>query len=152
MVLSVTFLLTILLTIIVFRTRSLHNLEVVVLLLFISNIVNNVYSMWGLNLNYIFSSDRIDEFISFVLVCSVLIPALITCILGISFSLGSLIWRSFIMAISPFTLLAIEYMADAVGIIEHQQISIWNSLLVWYLVIIIAFIFRSGFFSLLKGE
>ncbi|HAM81604.1 MAG TPA: hypothetical protein DCO80_12440 [Ornithinibacillus sp.] len=151
MILSIALLLTVLLTILAFRTKSLHKIEVIVLIVFISNIVNNVYSMWGLNLNHIKTSDRMEEFISFVLVSAAMMPALITCMLGIILSIRTLVWKYLFIIISPFLLILIEYLADVVGIIEHYQMSIWDSLIVWTSVLLIAYIFRSFFYSLLKG-
>ncbi|GIO26365.1 hypothetical protein [Ornithinibacillus bavariensis] len=151
MILSIALLLTVLLTILAFRTKSLHKIEVIVLIVFISNIVNNVYSMWGLNLNHIKTSDRMEEFISFVLVSAAMMPALITCMLGIILSIRTLVWKYLFIIISPFLLILIEYLADVVGLIEHYQMSIWDSLIVWTSVLLIAYIFRSFFYSLLKG-
>jgi len=151
MVLSVALLLTILLTVLAFRTKCLHKLEVVVLWMFISSLVYDVYSMGGLNLGHIKTSDRMEEFFSFVVVSAALIPALITWMFGIILSLRTLIWKYMFIIISPFVLVVLEYTADFVGIIKHHQMSKWDSFLVWCLILLVVYIFRRCFFLLSKG-
>lgn len=151
MVLSIALILTILLSVLAFRTKCLHKLEVVVLWMFISSLVNDVYSMGGLNLGHIKTSDRMEEFFTFVVFSAAFIPAFITWMLGIISSLRTPIWKYVFIVLIPFVLFVLEYTADFVGIIEHHHMSKGDSFLVWILVLLVVYIFRRWFFSLSKG-
>ncbi|MFS0674512.1 hypothetical protein [Ornithinibacillus sp. 179-J 7C1 HS] len=151
MVLTITIILTILVIILAFRTNCLHKLEAVVLIVFISNLVNDIYSMGGLNLGLISTSNNMDEFFSFVVISAVLVPALITWMVGFFLSIRKHRWKYLLIVNIPFFLVALEYTADSVGIMEHHQMSMWMSWLVWCVVLLIVFLFRRIYFFLLKG-
>jgi hypothetical protein len=151
MLLSVTLSLTILFIILAFRTKSLHKIEVITLIVFISNLLNDAFSMGGLNLGQIKTSDNMGSFLSFIIWCAALIPAITTWMIGMTLSHHTFLWKSVTIILASFVLVVVEFTAEWGGMIEHHQLSIPGLLIFWFLVLLAVLIFQRFYSKLLKG-
>lgn len=151
MVLFISCILTLLFIGLSLQTKNLHRLEVAILWMFTSNIIYDVFSMGGVNLGHITTSDNMEQFSTFVVVGAALIPAFITWMLGIAVSLRPFVSEYAFFTMGPFILVVVEYMSDFAGIIDHYAMSKWASLILWFFVLLAVYLFHRFLLHVLKG-